>query len=259
MAQFVCNYISKVLGRAVTVNVIVPSPAFGENGRPYIPSAPYPVVYLLAGDGSDENTWMRYTSIERYAEENNIAVVLCPVENTAGLEQTVYIPFGSTQPTTDPESPFIDIRSISFPEFITEELVEFVTGYLPVSGERKDMYLAGQDEAAYTALLLGLQKDRYAAIGAFGYRAANGAALYEAIAQYAPAAGQTAPALLLSARCEEDAGALKSALQDVQMAYQYQAMRTDGGWGDFDRTVKAFIEQLPRSDCYHTAMSKRTL
>lgn len=258
MAQFVCNYISKVLGRAVTVNVIVPSPAFGENGRPYIPGAPYPVVYLLAGDGCDENTWMRYTSIERYAEENNIAVVLCPVENTAGLEQTVYIPFGSTQPETDPASPFIDIRTISFPEFITEELVDFIAGYLPVSRRRKDMYLAGQDEAAYTALLLGLQKDRYAAIGAFGYHASNDAALHEAIAEYTPAAGREAPALFLTARSEEDAGVLQKNLRDAQIGYQYQTMET-GGWGDFDRTIEAFIEQLPRSDLYHTTMPKRKL
>ena len=128
MAQFACNYISKILGRAVTVNVIVPSPAYGEASASYCPEVSFPVLYLIPGDGGDENSWMRYTSIERYAEENRIAVVMCPVENTAGLDQTVFIPFGKTQPYTDPDSRFIDIRNICFSRFITEELVEFVSG-----------------------------------------------------------------------------------------------------------------------------------
>lgn len=255
MAQFTCNYISKVLGRAITVNAIVPSPAFGETGRDYNPSAPYPVVYLLCGDGSDENTWMRYTSIERYAEENNIAVVMCPVENTAGLDQTVYIPFGNVQPYTDAESGFIDIRQILFSKFITSELVEFISGYFPVSCRREDMYLAGQGESAYTALLLGLQTNQYSAIGAFGYQAVNCGALVDAISQVAES---KAPKLFLAGRTPEEANDLRTKLAEAKIVFQEVTLKETNEWGQWDTAVKAFIEQLPRCDGY-AALPKRRL
>lgn len=255
MAQFTCNYISKVLGRAVTVNAIVPSPAFGEAGRDYTPVTPYPVIYLLAGDGSDENTWMRYTSIERYAEENNIAVVTCPVENTAGLDQTVYIPFGDTQPYTDPESRFIDIRLIPFSKFITDELVEFISGYLPVSRQREDMYLAGQGESAYTALLLGLQTNHYSAIGVFGCQAVNCEALLDAITR---ASEVEAPKLFLAGRLQKEANGLREKLAEAGITLQDEALEENSEWGQMDTAVKAFIGQLPRHDIY-AAMPKRRL
>lgn len=245
MAQFTCNYISKILGRAITVNAIVPSPAFGENGRGYCPTVPYPVVYLLSGDGSDENTWMRYTAIERYAEENNIAVVMCPLENTAGLDQTVYIPFGSTQPYTDPKSRFIDIRQISFSKWITEELVEFISGYLPVSRRREDMYIAGQKEGAYTALLLGLKTGRYSAIGAFGYRANNDRALFHAIESVR---GCEAPKLFLAACGQADTAVLRGKLAEAGLAFEYADIEKGNEWAQWDAAVKIFVERLPGRD-----------
>lgn len=253
MAQFVCNYISKTLGRAITISVIVPSPAFGEEAS-YCPEAPYPVLYLLPGDGGDENTWMRYTSIERYAEENRIAVVMCAVENTAGLDQTVFIPFGKTVPYTDPACDFIDIRDISFTQLITEELPAFVSGYFPISSRAEEQYIAGVKESGFTALLLGIKTGRYAAVGAFGSSPEDVACLGTTCEKKR----ETGTMVFLSDRQEEPLAMLEEQLRKLGIAAKSQVIPCSEAWEMCDKAVKSFLEQLPRVDCYG-AMAKRRL
>ncbi len=93
MSQCTCNFISYTLARSVTVNVIIPGPVFSDASPTHIPSSPYPVLYLIHGGCGNENVWLRYTSLERYAEERQIAVVTCGLENTAGSDVSVSIPF----------------------------------------------------------------------------------------------------------------------------------------------------------------------
>ena len=81
MALFQCNFISYTLVREVQINVILPtvtcpeSMGMGGNKPTHSGKAPYPVLYLLHGFANNGTVWGRYTSVVRYAEERQIAVV----------------------------------------------------------------------------------------------------------------------------------------------------------------------------------------
>ena len=62
--QFVFN--SKALEEPAHVNMIIPDQCEKD----------IPVVYLLHGLFGDQNSWIRYTSIERYANDRGLAIVM---------------------------------------------------------------------------------------------------------------------------------------------------------------------------------------
>lgn len=149
MAQVHCNFFSYSLGYPVDIEVILPSFTSCNLSQPHTHSLPgkFPVIYLLHGYGNDYQAWLRYTSIERYAEEHRIAVVTFSCHNKAYQNA----PYGE-----------------NFYDFLNEELSEFVENYFPISGYAKDRFIAGLSMGGYGALLHGLQNPhRYSAIGAF--------------------------------------------------------------------------------------------
>ena len=77
MALIHVDFFSEVLGMSSQLDVILPQKTHGEIG---IASAAkkekYPVLYLLHGMTDNQSTWQRNTSIERYAAEKGIAVVM---------------------------------------------------------------------------------------------------------------------------------------------------------------------------------------
>jgi S-formylglutathione hydrolase FrmB len=149
MAQVHCNFYSYSLGYPVDIEVILPSFTSCNLSQPHTHTLPgkFPVIYLLHGYGNDYQAWLRYTSVERYAEEHRITVVTFSCHNKAYHNA----PFGE-----------------NFYDFLNEELPEFVENYFPVSGEAKDRFIAGLSMGGYGALLHGLQNPhRYSAIGAF--------------------------------------------------------------------------------------------
>jgi S-formylglutathione hydrolase FrmB len=107
----------------------------------------FPVLYLLHGYGNDYQAWLRYTSIQRYAEEHRIAVVTFSCHNKAYQNAS----YGE-----------------NFYDFLNKELPEFVENYFPISSNASQRYIAGLSMGGYGALLHGLQNpERYSAIGAF--------------------------------------------------------------------------------------------
>ena len=77
MAFLQVDFFSETFGMSMNMNVIlpqeiqVPNPVNG--GR--FPK-PYPVMYLLHGWNGDHTVWERRTSIERYAAQTGIAIVM---------------------------------------------------------------------------------------------------------------------------------------------------------------------------------------
>ena len=65
MASFEMHYRSEALRMQVTLNVIIPE------GK-----SEYKTLYLLHGLSDDHTAWPRHTSIERYANDRGIAVVM---------------------------------------------------------------------------------------------------------------------------------------------------------------------------------------
>ena len=76
------NFYSKELGKATTVNVLIPEKCRSAN-------RPYKTMWLLHGLTDDHTAWMRYTAIERYANEWGIAVVM-PNADRSWYTNTAY-------------------------------------------------------------------------------------------------------------------------------------------------------------------------
>lgn len=150
MAKITCNFLSYTLHRAVDLTVIIPSMCFSEmmeKDPHHKVISPYPVLYLLHGYGNNHATWNGYTSVELYAEERSIAVVMLSAENKS------YINHGGDD---------------NYFDFISKELPEFVQSMFPISARPEDTYIAGLSMGGYGSLVHGLsQIDRFAAIGSF--------------------------------------------------------------------------------------------
>ena len=130
------------------MNVILPQKVKTQIGMTSSGSGrkDYPVVYLLHGLSDDHTIWSRRSSIERYAAEYEVAVVM---------------PNGERGFYTDM------VEGYRYWTMLSEELPEIVCNLFPVSPRREDTFAAGLSMGGYGALKLALRRpDRYA--GAVG-------------------------------------------------------------------------------------------
>jgi putative tributyrin esterase len=132
MALITCHLESETLGVATTITVILPQ----DSPNP-------PVLYLLHGLGEDHMGWTRFTSIERYAEEAGLAVVMPSVHDSFYTDEVHGHPYWT---------------------YVSEELPSLVQTLFRVSGRAQDTFAAGLSMGGYGALKLALSHpDRYAA------------------------------------------------------------------------------------------------
>ncbi|MFS0752715.1 alpha/beta hydrolase [Oceanobacillus sp. 1P07AA] len=135
MAYLQCEFSSEVLSRTMTMSVILPQ---GNEKKEYT------TLYLLHGFSDNGNIWMRNTSIERYALEKNIAVVMPSVDN----------------------SYYTDMKSGGrFFTYLTEEVLYLSRQFFPLSNKREHTFVAGNSMGGFGALKWGLNfPDEFAAI-----------------------------------------------------------------------------------------------
>ncbi len=145
MAFLECHFHSDVLGRAYRMNVILPQKVNTQIGMTSSGSGRrnYPVLYLLHGLSDDCTIWSRRSSIERYAAQYELAVVM---------------PDGERGFYTDMAA------GPQYWTMLTEELPEIVANLFPVSTKREDTFAAGLSMGGYGALKCTLRRpDRYSA------------------------------------------------------------------------------------------------
>ncbi|MDX6299538.1 MAG: putative tributyrin esterase, partial [Nocardioidaceae bacterium] len=86
MALLRCDFFSEVLEVGTSMTVVLPQAGEGQVGvtAPGSDGADdgFPVLYLLHGLSDDATGWTRYTSIERYAGEHGLAVVMPQVQRS---------------------------------------------------------------------------------------------------------------------------------------------------------------------------------
>lgn len=153
MAFLQVNLMSESLMRTVMVNVILPVdkiPAPGEAPRG---DKPFKTLYLLHGLIGSHVDWVNGTRIQRFAEENDLAVVM-----PAGYN-AFYLDF--------PES------HDYYGEFVGKELVELTRKMFPLSKKREDTFIGGLSMGGYGALRNGLKYNQ-----TFGRIVALSSALY---------------------------------------------------------------------------------
>lgn len=104
----------------------------------------YKCLYLLHGLSDDHSIWLRRTSIERYAAEYGICVVM---------------PCGGRSFYTDMKF------GMNYFTYITTELPEIIGEFFNVSTAREDSYIAGLSMGGYGALKAALRKpEAYCAV-----------------------------------------------------------------------------------------------
>ncbi|MBQ7649361.1 MAG: esterase family protein [Victivallales bacterium] len=137
MALIQCSFSSAVLGKACQMNIIIPQSPINPADKPY------PVLYLLHGLAGDHSSWMRRTSIERYAAAYDLVIVM---------------PNGDRSFYTDAQKGF------RYWTMLSEELPQVVSSMLPVSTDREKTFAAGLSMGGYGALKLALRcPDKFAA------------------------------------------------------------------------------------------------
>lgn len=145
MAVLRCDYFSEVLEVGTSMTVLLPQSGEEQVGvsTPATAGDP-PLLYLLHGLSDDATAWQRYTSIERYASEVGMAVVMPQVGRSFYADE---------------------VHGGRYWTHLTEELPEVVASFFRVSQRREDTFVAGLSMGGYGALKWAMhQPDRFAAV-----------------------------------------------------------------------------------------------
>lgn len=137
MAFIQMNLMSGSLMRTVNVNVILPADELVFPGMPQPKPHPFKTLYLLHGVFGSHVDWVNGTSIQRWAEEKDLAVVM---------------PAGENHFYVDDEK-----AHAYYGEFVGKELVELTRRIFPLSTRREDTFIAGLSMGGYGALRNGLK------------------------------------------------------------------------------------------------------
>jgi len=147
MALIQCGFFAQTLGLSMSMNVVIPERSYGigvEAGGTAAAGDKYPVLYLLHGLSDDHSIWLRRTSVERYAAEYGIAVVMPEVHRSF----------------------YTNMKSgLDYWTFISEEVPHVAQSLFPISGKREDSFAAGLSMGGYGAMKLGLRApEKFAAV-----------------------------------------------------------------------------------------------
>ncbi len=145
MALIRCDFFSDTLELGTSMTVVLPQVTTARIGTSTAErQGPPPVLYLLHGLSDDDSMWMRRTSIERYAEDLGLAVVMPQVHRSFYTDQA---------------------HGGRFWTFLADELPQIVNGFFNVSTRREDTFVAGLSMGGYGALRWALRRpEQFAAV-----------------------------------------------------------------------------------------------
>lgn len=130
------------------------SPTLTKNMQLYVampefdkmPEGKLKTVYMLHGYTGDYTDWQRFTKMETYAMQRQIAVVMPDGANSFYADQAYAGPAYFT--------------------YLTKELPVYLRKLLPLSDKREDNFVGGLSSGGYGAMKIGLTyPEQYAAIG----------------------------------------------------------------------------------------------
>ena len=126
MALITLNFESQYLGNNHNVGIIMPDRDRDTMARDFYSSGKkYKVLWLLHGTFGDYSDWIRKSMIELYASERDLIVVMPSAMNSN------YANWPSFSTGYD------------MFDYLTEELMPLVYGWLPASDKREDNFIAG--------------------------------------------------------------------------------------------------------------------
>jgi putative tributyrin esterase len=145
MALVTCNFFSEVLEMSTSMTVILPQQTQAQIGLASTvrSSGGHPTLYLLHGLSDDATAWSRHTSIERYAAELGLAVIMPQVAKSFYADE---------------------VHGDRYWTFLTEELPALAESFFRLSPRRADRFVAGLSMGGYGAFKWALRApDRFAA------------------------------------------------------------------------------------------------
>ena len=135
------HFFAETLGFHTTMDVLLPQRTLAEMKSKRGPRVR--TLYLLHGHSDDHTAWQRWTSIERYAEGLNLAVVM----------PAVHLSFYTDM-----------VHGGRYWQFISEEVPAVVRELFSLSSRREDNFVAGLSMGGYGAFKLALTyPERYSA------------------------------------------------------------------------------------------------
>ena len=149
------NYRSEIIGMTTDITICYPTGMLTVLDRPpvrpvekggvqlpappekfkYVPGMKFQTVWFLHGGGDDDTTAYRFTSLERYAEENQVLLV------TPSVRDSMYV---NTE------------YGIRYMDYITDELPKVIRALFPVSEKREDNFIMGFAMGGNGALAIGM-------------------------------------------------------------------------------------------------------
>jgi putative tributyrin esterase len=131
------NFFSESLGMRATMGIILPQPIANQAVKPFRS------LYLLHGHSDDHTAWQRWTSIERYVEGLNMAVIMPNVHRSFYTDM---------------------VHGGRYWTFVSEEVPALARSIFPLSAERADNFVAGLSMGGYGAFKMALaHPERFAA------------------------------------------------------------------------------------------------
>ncbi|RCW58756.1 MULTISPECIES: alpha/beta hydrolase [Halanaerobium] len=139
MALLEMNLFSDSLGMASSVNIILPEilkksiKSEQDERRDF--KTEYPVLYLLHGLSDDHTSWIRRSSIERYAENAGLAVIM------PAVHRSFYTDMAQGQ---------------DYFTYVSQELPRKLEKIFPLTTKREETFIAGLSMGGYGAFKLAL-------------------------------------------------------------------------------------------------------
>lgn len=149
MAHIQMSFYSNSLMKNANVMVFLPTQdaddyLFGSGNAKYCKDKKYQTLYLLHGSYGDCTDWSRLASVERYAQQHCLAVVMPSAENSSYLNM-------------DAGEAYLD--------YIGKELPAFLQIMFPLSKKPEDNFIAGLSMGGYGCMRIGLEyPERFGAI-----------------------------------------------------------------------------------------------
>jgi S-formylglutathione hydrolase FrmB len=156
MAWIQARFFSEMLNEAATIDVLLPyaDAGIGVSESIWDGKTPLPVLYLLHGWSDDSSTWLRRTSLERYAANKRLAIVIPTLRRSLMAD--------------------LPDEGYKYLSFLQYELPKVAGDFFKLSDKREETFLAGLSMGGYGAFKLALlQPEKYAAAasmsGALGF------------------------------------------------------------------------------------------
>lgn len=147
MAFLQVQFYSTVLNVCSTVNVILPEANQGIGVDASKVGTLPKVLYLLHGYSDDHSIWLRRTSVERYAAQYNLAVIMPAVNHSFYCNE---------------------VHGERYWDYVSDELPRVMHTFFRLSDRPEDTFVAGLSMGGYGAMKLALTyPERFGAAASF--------------------------------------------------------------------------------------------